>query len=188
MKLIKYCSLLLTIALCLSVTACHQSAHQSAAKSNVSSSHTAAPQPSISQQQTLPVSTSAKVDKVDKVDFDKLLHDLQDLHPGTAGSSLKIAATTVAWMNKLAVDSINDQELAKQFLLFARSLKQDAQKEFIRSWQLLRDFSYQVIKKDKTIQGLWEDAGVKLKEKLINSKAWQKLVRAIDAAVKELTT
>lgn len=183
MKLIKYYSLLLTIALCLSVTACHQSAHQSAAKSNVSSSHTAAPQPSISQQQTLPVSTSAKVDKVD---FDKLLHDLQDLHPGTAGSSLKIAATTVAWMNKLAVDSINDQELAKQFLLFARSLKQDAQKEFIRSWQLLRDFSDQVIKKDKTIQGLWEDAGVKLKEKLINSKAWQKLVRAIDAAVKEL--
>lgn len=179
MKLIKYCSLLLTIALCLSVVACHQSA----AKSNVSSSHTAAPQPSISQQQTLPVSTSAKVDKVD---FDKLLHDLQDLHPGTAGSSLKIAATTVAWMNKLAVDSINDQELAKQFLLFARSLKQDAQKEFIRSWQLLRDFSDQVIKKDKTIQGLWEDAGVKLKEKLINSKAWQKLVRAIDAAVKEL--
>lgn len=181
MKLIKYCSLLLTIALCLSVVACHQSA----AKSNVSSSHTAAPQPSISQQQTLPVSTSAKVDKVD---FDKLLHDLQDLHPGTAGSSLKIAATTVAWMNKLAVDSINDQELAKQFLLFARSLKQDAQKEFIRSWQLLRDFSDQIIKKDKTIQGLWEDAGVKLQEKRINIKAWQKLVRAIDAAVKELTT
>lgn len=180
MKLIKCCSLLLTAALCLSVVACHQSAHQSAAKSNVSSSHTAAPQPSISQQQTLPVSTSAKVD------FDKLLHDLQSLHPGTAGSSLQIAATTVTWMNKLSVDGSNDQELAKQFLLFARSLKQDAQKEFIRSWQLLRDFSDQIIKKDKTIQGLWEDAGVKLQEKRINIKAWQKLVRAIDAAVKEL--
>ena len=45
-----------------------------------------------------------------------------------------------------------------------------------------------IIKKDKTIQGLWEDAGVKLQEKRINIKAWQKLVRAIDAAVKELTT
>ena len=122
------------------------------------------------------------------MDFDKLLHDLQALHPGTAGSSLQIAATTVTWMNKLAVDGSNDQELAKKFLLFARSLKQDAQKEFIRSWQLLRDFSDQIIKKDKTIQGLWEDAGVKLQEKRINIKAWQKLVRAIDAAVKELTT
>lgn len=176
MKLIKCCSLLLTASLCLSVVACHQSA----VKSNVSCSKTATPQTSVSQHKTLSVSTSAKVD------FDKLLHDLQSLHPGTAGSSLQIAATTVTWMNKLSVDGSNDQELAKQFLLFARSLKQDAQKEFIRSWQLLRDFSDQIIKKNKTIQGLWEDAGVKLQEKRINIKAWQKLVRAIDAAVKEL--
>lgn len=181
-----FAKFILIVSICLTLVACNIA---NIKKATISSSEPTETVKSTLQTcqptPTTPETSTWQTKEFQEDTLQKLFLDCSELHTGTAGSSMQIAAVAATWLNTFCCQEHDFPAIASKLATFIQSLPAAKQANFSSAWQLLSSCATEMLNNKQITVALARDAGVNLNSKDIKAEYWQALEKAITDALQQ---